>query len=83
MSRERRTVPPEAVELYTQYVHGEISRRDFLNGTKKFAVAGLTSAAIIEALTPNYAEAQQVSPTDNRIGNVDPSARRPIDSVER
>ena len=67
MSRERRTVPPEAVELYTQYVHGEISRRDFLSGTKKFAVAGLTTAAIIEALTPNYAKAQQVSPTDNRI----------------
>ena len=67
MARERRTVPPEAVELYTQYVHGDISRREFLQGTKRFAVAGLTAAAIIEALTPNYAEAQQVSPTDNRI----------------
>ena len=53
MSRERRTVPPEAVELYTQYVHGDISRRAFLDGTKKFAVGGLTTAAILEALTPN------------------------------
>ncbi len=67
MSRERRTVPPEAVELYTQYAHGEISRRDFLDGVKRFAVAGLTAGAIIEALTPNYVEAQQVSRTDERI----------------
>ena len=65
--KERRTVPREAVELYNQYVHGEISRRDFLGGAQKFAVAGLTAGAIVSALTPNYAEAQQVSRTDERI----------------
>jgi len=31
-SKERRTVPPEAIELYNQFVHGEISRREFLSG---------------------------------------------------
>ena len=67
MSREKRTVPPEAIELYNQYVHGELSRREFLNGAKRFAVAGLTAGAIIEALMPRYAEAQQVSKTDDRI----------------
>jgi carboxymethylenebutenolidase len=67
MSRERRTVPAEAVELYNRYVHGEMSRRDFLGGVQRFAVAGLTAAAIVEALTPNYAEAQQISRTDERI----------------
>lgn len=66
-SRERRSVPPEAVELYNQFVHGEISRRAFISGAKKFAVAGFTGAAIISALTPNYAEAQQISKTDERI----------------
>jgi carboxymethylenebutenolidase len=65
--KESRTVPREAVELYNQFVHGEISRRDFLNGAQKFAVAGLTAGAIVSALTPNYAEAQQVSRTDERI----------------
>jgi carboxymethylenebutenolidase len=65
--KERRTVPAEAVELSNQFVHGEISRRDFLNGAQKFAVAGLTAGAIVTALTPNYAEAQQVSRTDERI----------------
>jgi carboxymethylenebutenolidase len=67
MPTERRTVPPEAVELYNQYVHGEINRRDFLHGAKRFAVAGLTAGAIVEALMPNYAAAQQVSRTDERI----------------
>jgi carboxymethylenebutenolidase len=67
MARERRTVPAEAVELYNQFIHGEISRRDFLNGAQKFAVAGLTAGAIVAALMPNYAEAQQVSRTDERI----------------
>jgi carboxymethylenebutenolidase len=67
MSRERRTVPAAAVALYNQYIHGEISRRDFLGGAQRFAVAGLTAGAIVEALMPNYAAAQQVSKTDDRI----------------
>jgi len=66
-SKERRTVPAEAIEIYNQYIHGEISRRSFLDNVKKFAVVGLTSSAIVEALMPNYAMGQQVSPSDNRI----------------
>ena len=66
-SKERRTVPAEAVELYNQYIHGDISRRAFLSGAKKFAVAGLSASAIVQALTPDYALGQQVSKTDERI----------------
>ena len=65
--KQRRTVPAEAVELYNQFIHGQIGRRAFLNGTKRFAAVGLTSAAIIEALMPDYAMGQQVSKTDERI----------------
>jgi carboxymethylenebutenolidase len=60
-------VPPEAIELYNQYVHGEINRRDFMDGVKKLAVGGITAAAMVDALTPNYAAAQVVSKTDDRI----------------
>ena len=67
MPNERRTVPPEAIELYNKYIHGEISRRDFLNGASRFAVVGLTAGAIVDALMPDYASAQQVSKTDDRI----------------
>ena len=65
--KERRTVPLEAVEIYNQYIHGEISRRKFLSGAKKFAIVGLSAGAIIEALMPNYALGQQVSRDDERI----------------
>ena len=41
-------IPAEAVDLYTRFIHGEITRRAFGDGVKKFAVAGLTTTAIIE-----------------------------------
>src|SRR5262245_24183044 len=67
MKSHRPSLPPQAIELYNAYVHGEISRRDFLEGAKRFAVGGLAVTAVIEALMPNYALAQQVSKTDERL----------------
>jgi carboxymethylenebutenolidase len=67
MSLERHTVPPEAVDLYNRYIHGEIDRRAFLEGAGRFTVAGLTAAGLVDLLMPNYAAAQQVSKTDDRI----------------
>ncbi len=64
---QTRKIPVEAVDLYTRFIHGEIDRRDFLNGVEKFAVAGLTASAIVEALMPNYALGQQVRKDDERI----------------
>src|SRR5213596_1243666 len=60
-------IPAEAVELYTRYIHGEVSRRDFLRGVKRFAIAGLSAEAIVQALMPNYALGQQVRHDDERI----------------
>lgn len=65
--KQRRSVPPEAVELYNRYIHGEISRRAFLSGAKQFAVAGLSASAIVTALTPDYALGQIVARDDERI----------------
>ena len=66
-TKERRTVSPEAIELYNQYVHGELSRRDFLQRVKQLAVAGLTATALVEALMPDYALGQQIARDDERI----------------
>lgn len=60
-------IPAEAVDLYTRYIHGEVTRRDFLSGVKKFAVGGLTATALVNALMPNYALGQQVYRDDERI----------------
>ena len=59
--------PQELLNLFDLYVHGNIGRREFLDGAKKFAVGGLTATAIWESLRPNYAWAEQVSKTDSRI----------------
>jgi len=59
--------PQELLDLFHEYQHGDIDRRAFLNRAGKFAVGGLTVAAIFESLTPNYAWAQQVPPDDKRI----------------
>jgi len=63
----KKRVPAEAVDLYTRFIHGEVSRRDFLAGVQRFAVGGLTATVIVEALMPNYALGQQVSRDDERI----------------
>ncbi len=67
MEPTRPKLPSEAIELYNLYIHGEISRRDFMDGVQRFAIGGLAAATIIEALMPNYALGQQVSKTDDRI----------------
>ncbi len=57
----------ELLDLYDEYVHGQVTRRDFLDRSSKFAIGGLTAAALLEALGPNYAWAQQVPAADPRI----------------
>ena len=59
--------PREAIDAYNLFIHGEIDRRSFLDRVKKVAVSSVAAAAIVDQLMPNYAAAQQVSPTDPRI----------------
>jgi carboxymethylenebutenolidase len=64
----RKKIPAEAVELYTQFIHGEISRRTFTDKVGRYAATvGLSTAGIIEALMPKYAQAQQIAKNDERI----------------
>src|SRR3954452_2190122 len=68
MERKKATdYPQELLELFDRYVHGEIPRREFLEGAKKFAVGGVTATAIWESLRPNYAWAEQIAKDDPRI----------------
>jgi carboxymethylenebutenolidase len=67
MEPTRPTVPPEAIEAYNLFIHGEIDRRSFRNRVNKVAVSAVAAAAIVDQLMPNYAAAQQVSPKDSRL----------------
>jgi carboxymethylenebutenolidase len=57
----------ELLDLYDYYVHGQIDRRVFLERAGKFAVGGLTAAALLEMLSPKYVFAAQVPATDGRV----------------
>lgn len=59
--------PPELLEYFDFYVHGKISKREFLDLASKFVVGGLSAVALGTLLTPNYAFAQQVEFTDPDI----------------
>lgn len=58
---------PELLELYDYYAHGKINRREFLDRAALFALGGLTASALLAALSPNYALAEQVEFTDPDI----------------
>jgi carboxymethylenebutenolidase len=59
--------PPEVLKLFDGYIHGRMSRRDFLDRAARYAVGGFTAAAMLESLRPNYAWAEQVPKNDARI----------------
>jgi carboxymethylenebutenolidase len=55
------------MRLFDGYVHGQISRRQFLDGTAKITASATTAAAIFASLSPDYSLAQQVDPDDKSI----------------
>ncbi len=68
MERKKTTdYSPEVLRLFDRYVHGDLSRRDFLEQAAKYALGSMTAATILESLAPNFAWAQQVAKDDKRI----------------
>jgi carboxymethylenebutenolidase len=69
--------PQELLSLFDKYVHGGLSRREFIDGAQKFAVGGVTATALFEMLKPNYAWAIQVPENDSRIKAEDDTVQSP------
>jgi carboxymethylenebutenolidase len=68
MERKKASEFPQGLlSLFDRYVHGGISRRQFLDSAQRFAVGGVTAAALFQMLKPNYAWAIQVPTDDKRI----------------
>jgi carboxymethylenebutenolidase len=68
--KDRKTAadfPPEVLEIFDGYIHGDIDRRSFLDRAARHAVGGFTALAMLDALAPNYAWAQEVAKDDPRI----------------
>ncbi len=59
--------PQQVLDLYDDFAHGRLDRREYIKRLGAFAVGGVTVEALLTSLTPNYAWAQQVKPDDPRI----------------
>jgi carboxymethylenebutenolidase len=57
----------ELLNIFDQYVHGDIDRRGFLDRAGKFTTATVSAAMLLDMLNPKFAEAQQVAKDDKRI----------------
>jgi carboxymethylenebutenolidase len=60
-------IDPRIYELYDEYCHTGMPRREFLRRAAAIAVVGGSGLAMAEALLPQYAKAQMISFTDDRI----------------
>ena len=65
------------LDIFDGYVHGKITKRDFIRQAGRYAAAGVTGAMILEQLKPNYAWAQQVTPDDPAIETMEVSYDSP------
>jgi len=64
---EKDTIDPKVYDLYDEYCHTQMTRRDFFNKASALAVVGGSGLVMAEALLPRYAAAQTISFTDERI----------------
>ncbi len=55
------------LEIFDGYVHGKMSKREFIAQAGRYTAAGVTGAMMLEQLQPNYAWAQQVPEDDPSI----------------
>ena len=60
-------IDQQVLDLYDDYAHGRLDRREYIKRLGAFAIGGVTVEALLTSLTPNYAWAQQVKPDDARI----------------
>ena len=60
-------IDPRVFDLYDDYCHGRMERREFLGRAGALTVGGVSALAMAESLLPRYAEAQTISFTDERM----------------
>ena len=63
----QREIDQRVFDLYDEYCHGRIDRREFLQRAGALTVGGVSALAMAQALLPRYALAQTISFTDARI----------------
>jgi carboxymethylenebutenolidase len=60
-------IPQEAFDLYDYYCHNKLDRRTFIERLSIYAVGGITVAALLSSMTPDYHSTRTVSSDDERL----------------
>ena len=60
-------IPQEAFDLYDYYCHNKLDRRTFIEKLSIYAVGGITVAALLSSMTPDYHSTRTVSSDDERL----------------
>lgn len=66
-SLKKEDVKQEVFDLYDDYAHNRITRRDFMQKLSVYAVGGVTVTSLMSFLMPDYQDAIQVRADDPRI----------------
>ena len=60
-------ISQEVFDLYDDYAHNRIDRKQFINKLSMYAVGGLTVPSLMSFIMPNYKDTLQVKPDDPRL----------------
>lgn len=63
----REAIPQEVFDLYDDYAHNRLDRRDFVQKLSLYTMGGLTLPSLLKYLMPDYQGAIQIAPDDKRI----------------
>lgn len=66
-SIEKKNIDQEVFNLYDDYAHNRINRRQFVEKLGIYAIGGVTVASLMSFLMPDYVKAIQVQAGDKRI----------------
>jgi carboxymethylenebutenolidase len=64
---KKEDIKQEVFDLYDDYAHNRIERRDFIQKLSAYAVGGITVASLMSFLMPDYKGAVQVQQRDPRL----------------
>ncbi len=60
-------ISQEVFDLYDDYAHNRLDRRQFIDKLSTYAIGGLTVASLLSFIMPNYQDTLQVRPDDPRL----------------
>lgn len=66
---KKEDISQEVFDLYDDYAHNKIDRRNFLEKLSLYAIGGITVSALMSAMMPNYIDTITVKPDDERISS--------------